>query len=210
MAKLYFVRHGKTEWNLEGRFQGGYGDSPLLEEAIEAAKKTGKSLNDISFAHVYTSPQKRAKDTAEYIIEESRSDLQLTEVDGLREIGFGEWEGQPFAYAEENHLDAYINLKAHPEKYDPSAFNGETYEALIERSQNAIEEAVAKHPGEDLLFVAHGVTLLTIMHTLIGKETSDIRSKGLLSNTSISILETDGKNGYSVVSWNDTTHLQAE
>ncbi|CAD5901659.1 Phosphoglycerate mutase [Carnobacterium maltaromaticum] len=210
MAKLYFVRHGKTEWNLEGRFQGGFGDSALLDEAIEAAKETGKRLSEISFAHVYTSPQKRAKDTAEYIIEENRLNLPLTEVDGLREIGFGDWEGQPFSYAEENHLEAYINLKAHPEKYDPSAFNGETYEELIERSQNVIEKAVAKHPGKDLLFVAHGVTLLTIMHTLLGKETGDIRSKGLLGNTSISILETDGRNGYSVVSWNDTTHLEVK
>ena len=47
--KLYFVRHGRTVWNLEGRFQGAGGDSPLLPESIETLKELGQYLKDISF-----------------------------------------------------------------------------------------------------------------------------------------------------------------
>ena len=49
MTKLYFVRHGKTEWNLDGRFQGGTGDSALLEESLKDATLTGKALKNIEF-----------------------------------------------------------------------------------------------------------------------------------------------------------------
>ena len=47
--KFYFVRHGKTQWNLEGRFQGAHGDSPLLEESIRDLEKLGDYLKDIKF-----------------------------------------------------------------------------------------------------------------------------------------------------------------
>ncbi|MGX7417163.1 histidine phosphatase family protein [Carnobacterium gallinarum] len=208
MTRLYFVRHGKTVWNLEGRFQGGYGDSALLEESIADAKKTGKALKEVAFTQAFSSPQKRAKDTATYIIEESDQVIPLTEQDGLREIGFGEWEGQLFSYAEELHPEEYHNLRSHPEKYDPSAFGGEDYLTLIERSQQVIKEAVKKYPNDNLLFVAHGVTLITVIHSLLGENTREIRSKGLLSNTSVSILDVDTNDNYSVVAWNDTSHLE--
>ena len=47
--KLYFVRHGKTEWNLEGRLQGAKGDSPLLKESIEQVRELGHYLSDTHF-----------------------------------------------------------------------------------------------------------------------------------------------------------------
>ncbi|HGA1572744.1 TPA: histidine phosphatase family protein, partial [Streptococcus agalactiae] len=47
--KFYLVRHGKTQWNLEGRFQGANGDSPLLEEAIEELEELGQYLSSIHF-----------------------------------------------------------------------------------------------------------------------------------------------------------------
>ncbi len=51
--KLYFVRHGRTVWNLEGRFQGAGGDSPLLPESIETLKDLGLYLKDIPFDKIY-------------------------------------------------------------------------------------------------------------------------------------------------------------
>ena len=46
--KFYFVRHGKTQWNLEGRFQGANGDSPLLEESVHDLEKLGDYLQDVN------------------------------------------------------------------------------------------------------------------------------------------------------------------
>ena len=61
--KLYFVRHGKTEWNLEGRLQGAKGDSPLLKESIEQVRELGHYLSDTHFDLVFSSDLPRAKKT---------------------------------------------------------------------------------------------------------------------------------------------------
>lgn len=53
--KLYFIRHGKTEWNLEMRFQGASGDSPLLETSIDELKRLGKHLSNVQFDKIYSS-----------------------------------------------------------------------------------------------------------------------------------------------------------
>ena len=56
MTRLFFVRHGKTEWNLEGRYQGAHGDSPLLPQSLEEMIiKTNSSL--LAFAIIYMSSQ---------------------------------------------------------------------------------------------------------------------------------------------------------
>lgn len=56
--KLYFVRHGKTLWNLEGRFQGANGDSPLLESSKDDLRQLARELQDISFDAIYSSDLK--------------------------------------------------------------------------------------------------------------------------------------------------------
>lgn len=65
--KLYFVRHGRTLWNLEGRFQGASGDSPLLSESIDILKQLGQYLKEIPFDMIYSSDLPRAVKSAEII-----------------------------------------------------------------------------------------------------------------------------------------------
>ena len=74
--KLYFVRHGKTEWNLEGRLQGAKGDSPLLKESIEQVRELGHYLSDTHFDLVFSSDLPRAK-TTELIMESQSLKLKL-------------------------------------------------------------------------------------------------------------------------------------
>ena len=75
--KLYFVRHGKTEWNLEGRLQGAKGDSPLLKESIEQVRELGHYLSDTHFDLVFSSDLPRAKKTTELIMESQNLKLKL-------------------------------------------------------------------------------------------------------------------------------------
>lgn len=76
--KCYFVRHGKTQWNLEGRFQGANGDSPLLKESIHDLEKLGDYLQDISFDAVFSSDLKRAKDTCQIIMSRNQHPQTIT------------------------------------------------------------------------------------------------------------------------------------
>ena len=61
--KLYFVRHGRTEWNEEGRIQGANGDSPLLESSIQQLKALGQHLSQTYFDAAYSSDLPRAVHT---------------------------------------------------------------------------------------------------------------------------------------------------
>ena len=92
--KLYFVRHGKTEWNLEGRFQGANGDSPLLESSIKETEELGRYLKAIPFDAVYSSDLERAYRTADIIMNENDSPVQITCSKALREWDLGNLEGQ--------------------------------------------------------------------------------------------------------------------
>ena len=94
--KLYIIRHGETEWNVQKRLQG-VSDTNLNEKGIEMAKQTAEALKEIPFACCFTSPLKRAKDTAMYILRDRQ--VPVYEDARIREISFwrmGRAENLPF------------------------------------------------------------------------------------------------------------------
>ncbi|MGX7263285.1 histidine phosphatase family protein [Enterococcus crotali] len=205
MTTFYFVRHGKTELNLSLRFQGGEIDSPLLPVGIEQAIQAGRYLSDISFDAVAVSTQKRAMDTANYLLKENNflDGLTVQYHNSLREIRFGKREG-----AEIDHNDEQTNyLRNRPDLYDPTAFGGETIDSLVTRSTEMIEQLSRSYPNGKVLIVAHGVLLITLINSLAGKEKSKWREGGPLANTSITILENkhEQKN-YTIKSFNDISY----
>ncbi|MFD1901666.1 histidine phosphatase family protein [Enterococcus termitis] len=179
MTTFYLVRHGKTELNLSLRFQGGEIDSPLLPIGIEQAIQAGRYLSDVRFDAVAVSTQKRAMDTANYILKENNhlDGLTVRYQDKLREIKFGKREG-----AEIDHTDeqtAY--LRQLPDLYDPTAFGGETIDSLVSRSTETIEKLSEEFPEGTILIVAHGVLLITLINSLIGKEKYQVARRWTIS-----------------------------
>ena len=92
--KLYFVRHGKTEWNLEGRLQGSKGDSPLLKESIEQVRELGHYLSDTHFDLVFSSDLPRAKKTTELIMESQKPNLRLPTLKLCVNGNLANWKGK--------------------------------------------------------------------------------------------------------------------
>ena len=210
MTKLYFIRHGKTEWNAEGRFQGAGGDSPLLPESYDQIKMLGNHLKDVEFAHAFSSPIKRARITAEETLAMLNKRPELTFMDGLKEFSFGVWEGMSFGEVQEGWYDMYDASRNHPEKFDASQVEGsESFESVQKRFREAVEEAVATYGGEDvnLVFFSHGAALTTGMGGLIGIPLADLRARGGLGNTSTSILETHDGHTFTEILRNDTSYL---
>ncbi|GGC99664.1 histidine phosphatase family protein [Enterococcus wangshanyuanii] len=202
MTTFYFVRHGKTELNLSLRFQGGEIDSPLLPIGIEQAIQAGRYLSDVSFDLAAVSTQKRAMDTANYILKENKylDGLTLRYQDKLREIKFGKREG-----AEIDHTDEQTSyLRQRPDLYDPSNFGGETIDSLVSRSTETIEKLSEEFPDGTILIVAHGVLLITLINSLIGKPKANWREGGPLANTSITIVEKTDQ--YRLKTFNDISY----
>ncbi len=81
--EVLFIRHGKTQWNLDSRYQGANGDSPLLPQSYQEIKLLAKSLAGVSIAHIFSSPLPRAKTTATKLKEALGKNIPLTIDDRL-------------------------------------------------------------------------------------------------------------------------------
>lgn len=90
-SQIYLIRHGQTEWNKDGIFQGSQ-DSPLTKSGRETAKKIAKVLKDKHIERIYTSPLGRAKKTAEIIAREING--KITVIPQFQEMNFGIFEGK--------------------------------------------------------------------------------------------------------------------
>ena len=206
MQNLYFVRHGETELNAADRVQGGDIDSPLLEQSRKNAVKTGKALRNAPIEVVISSPQFRAKETAQLIVSQFASPLPIEEEESLKELGFGEWEGQYVPDLKNKYPELLRQLREEPSQYDPTSFGGETYTDLISRGTQSILRHAEQNPDSDLLFVGHSVTLTATILSLAGFPVKDIRSKTPMGNTSITRLIRK-ENEFILDTWNYTDHL---
>lgn len=211
MTKLYFIRHGKTEWNQEGRFQGKDGDSPLLPESFEQIKLLGASLADVTFTHAFSSPIKRAKDTAELTLAAmGAEDVPLTTLDGLAEFGMGVWEGMRFVDVEAGWPEMLHAYRHQPDLFEADQVSGaESFAQVQGRFMQDVKDAVANFGGPEvnLIFFSHGMSLTAGMAALVEIPLAETRARGGLSNTSTSILETADGIHYTELSRNDTSYL---
>lgn len=205
--KLYFTRHGKTEWNEQHRFQGMNGDSPLLSSSFAQIRALGRHLQDVPFAAVYSSPSQRARQTAQGIVSQWQNQIPIYYDASLKEMGYGKLEGKSIDQMQEKYGKTLTNMRHHLDLYDASVFNGETVAAMLERMVKTITHTSEQYDAP-VLFVGHGASLTAAIQFLAGKDLPDLRKMGGLRNNSLSILETKGKkNPYELTLWNDTSFL---
>lgn len=210
MTRLYFVRHGKTQWNLQGRYQGANGDSPLLPESYEQIHQLANYLKPVHFAHAYVSPLPRAMTTADKLIADLGQRMPVTVTAGMREFNLGKMEGMQFSEVAKKYPAELHAFRSEPGKYDPTKIDGESFPALIRRMQPVVLDAVkADTTGQaNLLFVSHGAALVALIQSLLGTPIKDMRKDGGLTNSSVTILDAHGPNlPFKLVKWNDTEFL---
>lgn len=205
--ELYFVRHGKTEWNLEGKYQGGHGDSPLLPESLHDISLLAKRLQDTKIDHMYSSPLPRAKTTAETLIKDLHREIPFTIVRDLREFDLGIMEGRKFSELENEIPEVIYAFRHEPANYDYDLIRGESFEKVAERTTRVVKKIVADNKGQgNVVIVSHGAALVTMIQSLLGTRVPDIRKNGGLSNTSLTHLRyEDGE--FRLIKWNETGYL---
>lgn len=208
MTRLYFIRHGKTEWNLESRYQGAGGDSPLLSESYHEMALLAAHLHDVPFQHIYASPIKRARITAEIIGQHLKSHPTISLLSRLEEFNLGKMEGMKFATVEKQYPQEFENFRNHPDLYDPAKIGGESFSDVINRMTPAITRIVKNNPDKNVMIVSHGAALNAEINYLLGTPLADLRKRGGLANTSTTILESrDAGQSFSLIKWNDTSYL---
>jgi probable phosphoglycerate mutase len=141
---ILLVRHGETDWNREGRFQG-HADTPLNDAGRSQAAALAEALAGENVTAVYTSPLRRASETAAIVAD--RLGLEARPLAALREIHVGDWQGLTVDEVKERHPEL--------EDWRSGWRGGETYEELSARVVPALLALGAEHPHERLLAVTH-------------------------------------------------------
>lgn len=166
---VYLLRHGKTEWNDHGWFQGST-DVPLAEEGRQQAIEAAKMIREagITFDRVISSPLSRAKETACLVSGVPEGELQIEE--RIREMTFGLFEGTNFFSPDypgwEKAERPFNGLFEDPEHYDPPE-GGESFPEFLGRTGSFLEDLKALSADEtapsSVLVVAHGAAIRAIL-----------------------------------------------
>ena len=188
--KLYFVRHGRTIWNLEGRFQGAGGDSPLLPESIDTLKVLGQYLSNIPFDEIYSSDLPRAVKSAEIIQSQLQTQCPLETIPDLREWQLGKLEGLKIATLEAIYPQQIEAFRTNLAKFDTRMFEAESLYSTTQRTIQFIKSLKGSQ-AKRVLIVGHGANLTASLRTLLGYKEPLLRKDGGLANASLTILETD-------------------
>ncbi|MGG7179442.1 histidine phosphatase family protein [Clostridium paraputrificum] len=202
MTTIYLTRHGKTLWNLEKRLQG-VSNSELTEEGIKQAKSLGDRLDGLDIDVIYTSPIKRAYETAQIL--RNGKNINIIAEDRLKEINFGEYEGS----TEEELLGMGKGdeiSKIFSGEMDVRAPGGETLRELYNRISEVLAEILEIEKGKNVLIVTHGATLKAIVSYF--KKSDEIYDTIMGQTTLSKVICKNGEFEFEFI--NDRTHLDDE
>jgi broad specificity phosphatase PhoE len=157
MTEMWLVRHGQTDWNLSGRFQGQT-DIPLNETGLNQARSFASSLKNARFDAIFSSDLQRAAKTASFAADVLQIPVQTDQ--RLREICQGEWEGLSLKEVlEQYHVDPRINNNQPETAHAPG---GETVTQVAGRMTAAANEIAVAFPRGKVLVVSHGLAVATL------------------------------------------------
>lgn len=203
--RLLLVRHGETDWNRQGRFQGQI-DIPLNSHGRSQAEAAGRFLADVPIQRAYTSAMARPRQTAEAILRH-HAGVPLTSTTGLLEIGHGHWEGRLESEIASGWPDLLADWKRAPETVQMPG--GETIHDVWQRSLTTWNRIAASlSADETAMVVAHDAVNKAILCALLGLTPADIWAIKQ-GNGGVTVIDYPlGAEGAAVVtSLNLTSHL---
>ena len=199
--KFYLVRHGETEWNHLGRFQGQY-DTLLNARGQDQARVTALAAKNWAISSIYASPLTRTMQVAHEISEQLG--LPVAARDGLMELSLGQLEGVTGEEMRAGWPEVFNTWNRSPETIEMPG--GESLATLEDRAWQVILELEAQHdPQDNLLIVSHNFAIRAICGKLLGIPLANFH-RLQLALSSVSIFES-GQRGRRLLTYNSTCHL---
>jgi len=200
---LYLIRHGETDWNLSGHWQG-HTDVPLNAVGKRQAELLAQRLRRerTRFNVLYSSDLARAYQTAWVISEAVGVPVEM--LPALREIDLGTWSGLTREQIRARYPVEFALLE---QGQDVPRGGAETLAALRRRVVEVIEAMMAQHPGETLAFVTHGGPVRTFIAHASGVVDANRMPFHHIGNTSITVVRHSAA-GWQIVKRNDMDHVK--
>ena len=190
--KIYFVRHGETDWNKERKIQGQV-DIPLNEFGRHLARETAKGLRDVPFDVCFTSPLGRARETAEIILQ--GRDVPILEDKRILEMNFGVLEGKCCSKEGWDVPDSFQMFFDDPVHYKAPE-GGEDFQAVRERTGDFLNWLFAQEQYQDstVLVTTHGAAMAGLLNNLKKKPLAEYWGVGVHKNCGVTEVDvTDGR-----------------
>lgn len=199
-TRIIAVRHGETAWNVGNRIQGHL-DIALNDVGLWQAGRVASALADDPIDVIYASDLQRAWQTAQAIATVAACPLQPDT--GLRERGFGEFEGHTYAEIEAIWPDLSLQWRKREPAWAPPG--GESLMTMRQRVQGTLDRLAAQHMGGQIVLVAHGGVMDMLYRLATGQDLQAARA-WQLGNAAINrLLWTP--DSLTLVGWADTRHL---
>lgn len=200
--KLILVRHGETEWNRQRRIQGSRSDTRLSQAGLKEADRLAAALGGEGVDAIYSSPLKRAAETAQIIGDACRVPVRLA--DELREIDVGDLDGMFERELSGRYLEAWKGLR------EGNALaplpGGESLLDVRKRASWAVDRILERHVDATVVIVAHLLTNLAILCDALDLDLGQVVQLRQ-APASITLLDMTTR-GNSLVLFNDTCHLE--
>jgi broad specificity phosphatase PhoE len=171
VTTILLARHGETDWNREYRFQG-HADPPLNETGRRQAAELAAALAREQLAAVYSSPLRRALETAEILA--APHGLEPVTVEALQEVDVGSWQGLTRTELAERAPEQLARWLDGGQGWE----DGETYEQMATRVVPALLESAAAHDGGRILAVTHGGPIRAALAFADGTTYAEQRRRG--------------------------------
>jgi phosphoserine phosphatase len=223
ITKIILVRHGRSTYNEQGKYQGSSDESVLTEKGQKTAYLTGLALKKWQFDAIYSSPLQRVQQTTQEIVKALHNfydNVPLPKCDRrLQEVKMATWEGLSYAYVKKHLAQDYLNWQKNPHLFFFPAQNElepkfYPLQELYQRAKSFLKEIVARHRGQTVLIVAHGGTNRALISSGIGLAPDRYHSLQQ-SNCGISCLVftnnfTDNNSFIGQLKWLNVTHHLGE
>ena len=200
VTRIIAIRHGETAWNVDTRIQGQL-DITLNMTGLMQAGRVAQALADEDIDAIYASDLLRAWQTANAIAHATDSPLSANT--GLRERGFGLFEGKTFAEIETLWPEESQRWRKREPDWAPPG--GESLSDMRHRVQHTVSSLAQLHLGGQIVLVAHGGVMDMLYRLATGQELQAPRTWHL-GNAAINRLLWTPE-GFTLVGWADTTHL---
>jgi broad specificity phosphatase PhoE len=200
MTEIILARHGETEWNVAEMFRGR-ADIELNETGRQQAELLAEHLSEPKIEAVYSSPLKRALDTAEAIAR--RHQLKVETSPGLIDCDFGQWQSLPLKEVKDRYKELYRQWAESPHLVKIPG--GESLDGVRERALKVVNEIVARHQ-ERVVLVSHRVVNKVLICALLGLDNSHFWNIRLDTCGTTTFSRQDGR--FVLIKHNDTSYLR--
>lgn len=202
IKKIYIIRHGQTDFNLQGIVQGSGVNSSINEKGRLQAQAFFDAYKEVPFDKIYTSALKRTTESVQPFIDLG---IPFVQMDGLNEISWGRKEGQPITLEEDAYYNWMLNQWQLGNTHERIE-GGESPEDVTKRQAGAINYIMSKTEESTVLICMHGRAIRILLCRLLNYP---LRSMDMFEHQNLCLYQLDFTGTmFSVKKYNDTAHLK--